>query len=102
MIGQLGALDSAPGFLRDGYLFGTRRFERVQDDAFRTRLLGIPVVVMRGPDAARFFYEGGRFSRTAALPPSVTHLLQDAGSVQTLEGGAHRHRKRLFVDALMG
>lgn len=94
-------LDATMGFLRDRYLFGIRRFERLQTDAFRTRLLGIPVVVMRGSDAARFFYEGDRFTRSASIPPSVTHLLQDTTSVQTLEVDEHRHRKALFVHELV-
>jgi fatty-acid peroxygenase len=98
---KLRSVDSALSFLADGYLFGTRRFDALQADAFRTRLLGVPVVVMRGSDACRFFYEQGRFTRSAALPPSITHLLQDVGSVQTLEGADHRDRKHLLVDALM-
>ncbi len=92
--------DSSLGFLRDGYLFGTRRFERVRGDAFRTRLLGQPVTVMRGADAARTFYEGGRFGRERAMPASVLHLLQDDGSVQSLDGTAHLERKRLFLEQL--
>lgn len=102
MIADSNEFDSALGFLRDGYLFGSRRFRKVGGNAFTARLLGIPVVVMRGSDAARFFYEQGRFTRTAALPPSITHLLQDAKSVQTLEGEEHRHRKSLFTNALIG
>ncbi|PPG18780.1 cytochrome P450 [Rathayibacter sp. AY1E8] len=67
-------------------------------DAFRTRILGRPVIMVRGIEAARFFYEGGRFDREGALPGSVLHLLQDEGSVQTLEDEPHRRRKRMFLD----
>jgi fatty-acid peroxygenase len=98
---KLRSLDSALPFLADGYTFGGRRFDALKTNSFRTRLLGVPVVMMRGSDACRFFYEGGRFTRSAALPPSISHLLQDVGSVQTLEGADHRDRKHLFVDALM-
>ncbi|MFF9564545.1 cytochrome P450 [Leifsonia sp. NPDC014704] len=94
--------DSTLRFLRDGYLFGTRGFRSAGRDHFRTRLLGRPVLVMRGADAARFFYEGGRFSREGAMPRSVLKLLQDEGSVQSLEGEAHRRRKELFLGLLMG
>ena len=93
-------LDGAPAFLRYGYLFGTRTFQHLETDAFRTRLAGRPVVVMKGADAARFFYEGGRFERTGAMPTSVSHLLQDEGSVQSLEGVAHRTRKEMFLGLL--
>ncbi|WP_253182748.1 cytochrome P450 [Arthrobacter sp. SW1] len=57
---------------------------------------------MRGAEAAEFFYDGGRFVRARAIPRSAKHLLQDAGSVQALEGEAHRHRKDLFIDVAEG
>lgn len=97
-IPTLAVPDSTAGFLRDGYLFGARRFARLGTDAFRTRLAGRPVLVARGLGPARFFAEGARFTRVGALPPSVLHLLQDVGSVQTLDGEAHRRRKSLFLD----
>ncbi|HWU47921.1 MAG TPA: cytochrome P450 [Humibacter sp.] len=100
MIPRLRTPDSTASLLREGYLFGTRGFDRVQDEAFRTRLGLKPAVVMRGRDAARFFYEGGRFGRSRAMPDSVTHLLQDEGSVQTLDGAAHFARKHEFVELL--
>jgi fatty-acid peroxygenase len=34
------------------------------------------------------------------MPASAVHLLQDRGSVQTLDGAAHRHRKALFLSAV--
>lgn len=98
---MLPALDSSIAFLRDGYLFGQRRFLRLRSDAFRTRIMGRPVVVMRGAEAARIFYEGDRFTRDRAMPTSVLHLLQDEGSVQSLDGVPHHHRKSLFARMLM-
>lgn len=95
-------LDSTLRFVRDGYLFGTRGFRAAGRDRFRTRLLGRPVLVLRGADAARFFYEGGRFARGGAMPRSVLTLLQDEGSVQSLEGDAHLRRKELFLGLLTG
>lgn len=100
MIPRLHTPDSTANLLREGYLFGSRGFDQLQDDAFRTRLGLRPVVVMRGRDAARFFYEGGRFGRRGVMPDSVTHLLQDEGSVQTLEGAAHFARKHEFLELL--
>lgn len=96
----LGVLDSTPGFLADGYEFGRRRFAAVGTDAFRTRLMGRPVTVLFGADAARRFGDGQHFSRERALPSTVQHLLQDVGSVQTLQDGAHHHRKSLFIEVL--
>ncbi|HWR84658.1 MAG TPA: cytochrome P450 [Rhodoglobus sp.] len=89
--------DSSLAFLTEGYRFGQHRFDRLDTDAFSTRLLGRRVTMLRGADAARFFYEGGRFTRDRALPVSVLHSLQDEGSVQTLAGDAHRRRKGMFL-----
>jgi fatty-acid peroxygenase len=93
--------DSSIAFLAEGYRFGMHRFDRLHTDAFRTHLLAKPVTFLRGASASEFFYEGGRFSRDRALPKSVLHSLQDEGSVQTLEGREHHHRKGMFLD-LMG
>ncbi|PJJ72639.1 fatty-acid peroxygenase [Diaminobutyricimonas aerilata] len=92
--------DQSIAFLTEGYRFASRRFDQVEGDAFATRLMGRPVSFLRGPDAARFFYEGGRFTRDRALPRSVLHTLQDEGSVQTLVGHAHGHRKAMFLDLM--
>ena len=61
-----------------------------------------PVTCIHGADAARIFYSGGRFTRQGAFPNSIVHLLQDEGSVQSLDGGAHRHRKAMFLHGLQG
>jgi fatty-acid peroxygenase len=52
---------------------------------------------MRGEEAAEVFYFPGRFTRVGALPPTALRLLQDEGSVQLLDGEAHRHRKAMFL-----
>ncbi|UNX55791.1 cytochrome P450 [Georgenia sp. TF02-10] len=102
MIPTLRTPDSSLDLVRNGYRFVSRHADRLGVDSFRTRLLLRPVLCIRGGAAARFFYEGGRFDRTGSMPVSVVHLLQDLGSVQTLEGEAHRHRKQGFVDVLIG
>lgn len=92
--------DQSVMFLLEGYGFGRRRFAREGTDAVRTRLMGRRVTILRGLDAAEFFYGGERFTRTGAMPPSVVHSLQDVGSVQTLDGESHRARKGLFLHVL--
>jgi len=93
--------DASLAFLTEGYLFGHRRFERFGTDAFRTRLMGRPVTLLRGHAAVRAFYEGDRFTREGAIPRSVVHSLQDVGSVQTLTGSAHHDRKSVFTRMLI-
>lgn len=55
---------------------------------------------MRGPEAASIFYDDERFTRRRAMPVTVVKLLQDFGSVQTLDGASHRHRKAMFLRLL--
>lgn len=93
-------VDSSVALLSEGYLFGRNRFRRTGADLFETRLLLRPATVVYGADAARMFYDGGRFGRERAMPTSVMHLLQDEGSVQSLDGVAHRSRKSLFIELL--
>ncbi|UKA56632.1 hypothetical protein LFT45_22395 (plasmid) [Arthrobacter sp. FW305-BF8] len=78
--------DSSLALLREGYTFISARYDEAGTDLFQTRLMLRPVVCIRGAAAAEFFYGGGRFSRTGALPRSAKHLLQDAKSVQPLKG----------------
>ncbi|UWF76511.1 M20/M25/M40 family metallo-hydrolase [Microbacterium sp. EF45047] len=88
--------EAALRFVRDGYLFGIRGYRDAGADAFRTRLLGRNVVVARGAEAVHVF--GSGFQRTGAVPRSASHLLQDEGSVQSLEGPRHDARKELMVE----
>ncbi|HEX2527986.1 MAG TPA: cytochrome P450 [Geminicoccus sp.] len=94
------AFDSSLAFLREGYTFISSRCDRLQTDMFQTRLMLRPVVCMRGREAAGMFYGGGRFTRVGAIPMSVVLLLQDLGSVQTLEGEAHLGRKLMFMSVM--
>ena len=95
-----GRLDSTVALLRQGYAFIPSRCRSLHSDAFRTRLMGTPALCVRGEDAARMFYAPDRFTRRGAVPFTTLALLQGRGSVQTLDGPAHRHRKALFLDVL--
>lgn len=92
-----GRLDATLAFLSEGYRFVQATCERLGSDAFQTRLILRPIVCMMGADAARLFYDGDRFTRRGAMPKTTLKLLQDEGSVQTLDGAAHRRRKAMFM-----
>lgn len=92
--------DSTLALLAEGYRFGGNRFRRLDTDAFVARLMLRPAVVTFGAEAAAMFSAPGRFTRRGALPPTTLRLLQDLGSVATLDGQAHRTRKRLFLPLL--
>jgi len=91
------AFDGTFGFIREGYAFIGNRCDRLNCDAFITRIMLHRVVCMRGLQAATEFYHPDRFTRRGAVPLSTLTLLQDRGSVLTLDGAEHRHRKRLFM-----
>ena len=95
------APDATLALLRQGYRFIPDRCARFGGDAFRTRLLGREVLCFSGPRGVRLLYGAGGLTRQGAMPPTVLRLLQDKGSVQQLEGAAHRHRKALFVGLLV-
>lgn len=100
MIPRRPGLDATLALARRGYLFVTDTCDRLGADAFHTRLLGRRVICARGYSAAQAFYAAGRFTRRSAMPVSAAHLLQDAGSVQMLDGAPHHERKDLFVRAV--
>jgi fatty-acid peroxygenase len=89
--------DESLSLLREGYRFISNRCLRFGSDVFETRLMLRPVICMSGAEAAEMFYKSGRFTRWAAIPQTALRLLQDQGSVATLDGSAHRHRKAMFL-----
>lgn len=94
--------DSSLAFLRRGYAFIGLTCDALGRDVFATRLMLRPVICMRGPEAMAAFYAPGRFTRRGAVPAATVSLLQDFGSVQMLDGEAHRRRKRMFLSLMQG
>lgn len=92
--------DSTIALLRDGYAFVGKQCDELGADSFFTRLAGKRALCMRGAAACAFFYDDYRFTRSGAMPPTTVRLLQDLGSVQTLDDDSHRHRKHLFRSVL--
>lgn len=92
--------DSTLALLSEGYAFVPRRRERYGSDVFETRLMLTKAVCVTGEEAAEVFYEPGRFTRKGALPQTILRLLQDRGSVQVMDGEAHRHRKWMFMSLM--
>lgn len=88
------------GILLHGYDYIGRECERRDTDLFETRLLGIPVTCMRGPDTGRVFYDEDRFARAGVLPRRARRTLFGEGGVQGLDDDAHRHRKSMFLSLM--
>jgi fatty-acid peroxygenase len=75
---------------------------RAHTDAVPMRLLGRRAVALRGPEAARFFYDESHVRRHGAVPEPVRSTLFGHGAVHTLDGTAHRVRKAMFLALLTG
>lgn len=100
---RIGAIprDSGPdatlALLSEGYDFIPNRCRRHRSDLFATRLMLSRAICMSGAEAASQFYDGHRFTRRNALPPTSFALIQDNGSVMVMDGDAHRRRKAMFL-----
>jgi fatty-acid peroxygenase len=94
------AFDSSLALLSEGYAFIPSRCRKFGSDLFETRIMLSKAVCMTGAEAAREFYRRDRFTRKRAMPPTTFMLIQDNGSVMSLDGEAHRRRKHMFL-ALM-
>jgi fatty-acid peroxygenase len=92
--------DSTLALLSDGYRFIASRCRRYRSDIFETRLMLEKAVCVLGEEAARMFYDADRFTRRGAMPRPTLMLLQDRGSVQLLDGEAHRWRKQMFMSLM--
>jgi fatty-acid peroxygenase len=94
------SLDSTMELLQDGYRFISKRCQEHQSRIFETRVMLQKAICMQGEEASRLFYEPGRFTRKGAMPPTTLKLLQDVGSVQTLDGENHLWRKHMFLSMM--
>jgi fatty-acid peroxygenase len=89
--------------LSKGYAWLPDRRRVAGRDTVRTRLLlARQALGVEGPEAARFVYDENHVRRSGALPEPVVSTLFGHGSVHSLDGEAHRVRKGMFVDLLMG
>ncbi|MEO3811523.1 cytochrome P450 [Sphaerisporangium sp. B11E5] len=95
-------MDQTVFALLEGYAWLPALRRRASGEVVRTRLAGRRAVALRGPDAARFFYDEAHVHRHTALPGPVKSTLTGHEAVHTLDGEAHRVRKALFMSLLDG
>ncbi|MEU7914257.1 cytochrome P450 [Microbispora bryophytorum] len=86
--------------LLEGYAWLPARWRETQGEMVHTRLTGRRAVVLRGPDAARFFYDDNHVQRAPALPEPIKSTLLGHGAVHTLDQAAHRARKGMFMSLM--
>ncbi|MRG58328.1 cytochrome P450 [Agromyces sp. CFH 90414] len=88
--------DDTVSILTRGYDFGSSIWRRTRDVPMR--LLGRDALLVRGTEGVALFYDDARIARHGAMPAIVQETLFGHGSVHSLDGAEHRHRKATFVD----
>jgi fatty-acid peroxygenase len=94
-------LDDSVRFLAQGYAWLPDKRRQLGRRTVATRLGGVPVFGIEGPEAARFLYDEDHVRRAHAIPEPVQGTLFGKGAVHTLDGHEHRVRKAVFVALLM-
>lgn len=97
---EAGSRDETFSLLRESYGFISARADRLGSDCFQTRLLGEPVICLRGEAATKLFYNPEHFIRHGAAPSRLNKTLFGEGGVQGLDGEDHAHRKAVFMACL--
>lgn len=92
--------DNTLNLLMEGYLFIPNRCKKYRSDIFVTRLMGRKAICMTGADSAEIFYNNLLFARKGALPKRIQKTLFGMNAIQSMDGAAHRHRKRLFLSIM--
>lgn len=92
--------DSTMALMIDPYGFISKRCRLYGSDVFQTRIQLQTTLCMTGPEAARLFYDPNRFMRRGAAPLRVQNTLFGKGGIQTLDDGAHRNRKQMFLSLM--
>ena len=90
------AIGQPVGLLHHGYRHWELMRQQTGSEIVQTLLLNEPVTVIRGAEAAQFFYETPHTERSSALPTSLVGALFGMGAVHMLDGEAHLHRKAMF------
>jgi len=94
--------DDSASLLTRGYRFGERIWSRAPRGARSApmRLLFSDALLVRGAEGVAAFYDEERVARHGAMPPFIQETLFGHGSVHSLDGDEHRHRKATFVSGL--
>src|SRR6478736_3725602 len=92
--------DDSISVLTRGYDFGAHIWRRVRDGARSAPmgLLGHDAIFVRGTEGVALFYDEQRIARHGAMPGLIQETLFGHGSVHSLDGDEHRHRKATFLD----
>ncbi len=92
--------DDTLALLTKGYDFGRHIWRRARSATARAvpmGLLGRDALLVRGAEGVALFYDESRMRRHGAMPAFIQETLFGHGSVHSLDGDEHRHRKATFL-----
>lgn len=98
-IPKLEGFDQSLNFLRNPYSFISKTSKELHSDIFKTRINLKPTICLTGKEAADFF-SSDALKRKGAAPEPLRATLFGKRGVQTLDGQAHLHRKKLFLSIM--
>lgn len=93
-------LDATLALLKDPYRYISKQSDAIGSDVLESRLLLKKAIFLKGPEAAKLFYDERLFSRSGAMPSRIQKTLLGKGGVQGLDGKAHQHRKEMFMSLM--
>ena len=93
-------MESGPLVLLEGYRFISNHGRKYKTDVFETRFMGKKTICIRGPEAAKIFYDDRRFKREGAAPKRIQKTLTGENGVQGLDGAEHSNRKMMFISIM--
>ena len=99
-IPQLTKLDSTMELMRIPYKFISKSCKQLNSEIFATRIMFQKTICMTGQDASKLFYTSENIIRKGAAPEMLKATLLGKGGVSQLDGEAHLHRKKLFMEQM--
>jgi len=88
------------GILYDGYDHFRKKFSESEKDIIEAHFLFKKIIVLKGVEAAKIFYDHTKFKRNGATPKRFQKTLFGEGGVQGLDAQAHTRRKKLFMQVM--
>jgi len=93
-------MEITPLLMCEGYGFISNHGRKYQTDVFDTLFMGQKTICIRGPEAAKVFYDDRRFIRKGVAPKRIQKTLIGKDGVQGLDGAEHSKRKMMFLSIM--
>lgn len=93
-------VEITPLLMCEGYGFISNHGRKYRTDIFETLFMGKKTICIRGPEAAKVFYDDRHFIRKGVAPKRIQKTLTGKNGVQGLDGEEHSKRKMMFLSIM--